>query len=92
VLNRLAQRCVYSADLWADAHASVMAVRARDLESQSALAGDNREFLQIEKSAEVARAAADRLRDPLMRRTWADEKLLEHALPPRPINWRELQE
>ncbi|GAB4435687.1 MAG: hypothetical protein Kow00120_02570 [Anaerolineae bacterium] len=88
VLNRLAQRCVESADLWAETHAAVMEARARDLEAQTALAEGDRAFLQIEKSAEVARNVVNRLRDPAMRRAWADEKLLEHALPPRPINWR----
>lgn len=86
VLNRLAHRCVQAADLWADAYAIAMTVRARDLEAQSAAAENQRAFMQIEKSAEVARNAADRLRDPAMRRAWADEKLLEYALPPRPID------
>lgn len=91
VLNRLAQRCVQGADLWAEAHAVVMGARARDLETQAAVAEGDREFLQIQKSAEVARNAANRLRDPAARQAWADEKLLEHALPPRPINWRDAQ-
>lgn len=86
VLNRLAHRCVQAADLWADARAMAMAVRAHDLEAQSTSAESQREFMQIEKSAEVARHAAERLLDPATRRSWADEKLLEYALPPRPID------
>lgn len=84
VLNRLAHRCVHAADLWAIAHAALLAARAQHLGAQRAAAPDGATAAQIENDAELARAAADKLRTPAMRRAWADERLLEYGLPSRP--------